>query len=456
VIRFPAGFTWGAATAAYQIEGAWAEDGKGESIWDRFCHGGGQVVGGDSGDRACDHYHRWGEDIALLRELGVGAYRFSVAWTRVMPDGTGAVNQRGLDFYRRLCDALLEAGITPWLTLYHWDLPQALQERGGWARRDIADWFADYAAVVARALGDRVRHWIPLNEPQVFAMLGHLVGHHAPGIINPLGFGAVAHHANLAHGRAVAALRAEAGPGARVGTAMQTPPIHPSTSSPEDAAAARRFDGLMNRWYLDAVLLGRYPEDTLELLGPLGATAAIKPGDLEVIAAPLDFVGVNHYTRVFVRHEPAVPLVALLPDEARRVPGAQYTDMGWEVYPAGLGEVLGRLRDDYGNPEVVITENGCASPDRVVGGEVPDAARIAYLEAYLGEAAAALAAGSRLTGYFQWSLLDNFEWAFGYGKRFGLVHVDYETLRRTPKASARWYAALVKSGEIRGGAGRGV
>ena len=444
---FPDRFTWGVATAAYQIEGAWTEDGKGESIWDRFCHGGGQVDGGDSGDRACDHYHRWREDVALLGELGARAYRFSTAWTRVLPDGTGALNRRGLDFYQRLVDALLEAGVEPWLTLYHWDLPQALQERGGWAERAVADWFADYAGVMARALGDRVKHWIPLNEPQVFCMLGHLVGHHAPGRIDPLRYGAIAHHANLAHGRAVRVLRGEVA-GARIGTALQTPPIHPVSASAEDAAAARRFDGVMNRWFLDPVLRGEYPADVMALLEPLGAAAAVQPGDLEVIASRIDFVGLNHYTRVFVRHEPMVPLLAVRPDDSVRVPGARYTDMGWEVYPAGLGELLARMRDEYGNPEVVITENGCAARDALVDGRVRDAERIEYLDAYLRVAHAALGAGSRLTGYFLWSLLDNFEWAFGYRKRFGIVHVDYETLRRTPKDSARWYAALARGGAL--------
>ncbi len=432
--RFPDGFTWGAATSAYQIEGAWDEDGKGESIWDRFCREPGKIAGGDRGDRACDHYHRSREDVALMRQIGLGAYRFSVSWPRVQPLGRGAVAAAGLDFYSRLVDTLLEAGVEPWPTLFHWDLPQALQDGGGFADRATVDRFADYAGLVAERLGDRVRNWTVFNEPQIFALLGHLRGEHAPGLADPFVYARVAHHVNLAQGRALAAIRA-ARVDANIGTALQIPPIHPATASDADRDAALRFDGLMNRWYLDPLLRGRYPEDTLAKLELLGVP--IEPGDLEVCHAGFDFIGVNYYFRVFVRHDPQVPLFELSPT-GHPPAGAERTAMGWEVYPAGLGEVLARLRTEYDNPVVVVTESGCA-----VDEPLHDARRIGYLRRHLSALHRAIEQGSRVTGYFVWSLLDNFEWAFGYDKRFGLVHVDYDTLARTPKDSAAWYARVI-------------
>ncbi|HEX3593993.1 MAG TPA: GH1 family beta-glucosidase [Polyangiaceae bacterium] len=440
-IAFPKSFVWGAASAAYQIEGAYAEDGRGESIWDRFSHTPGKISDGSTGDVACDHYHRYPEDVAFMKELGLGAYRFSVAWPRVIPDGTGAVNQKGLDFYSRLVDALLEAGVTPWLTLYHWDLPAALADQGGWTNRDVAGWFAEYASVVGRALGDRVEHFMTLNEPQVFTIFGYLTGVHAPGTIDLPGYVLASHHTNLAHGRAVQALRAAAR-GAKVGIVEQVFPIHPLSTSDADRAAAWRVDGLFNRWFLDPILKGSYPEDLTSLLSFL--PSPVLPGDLETIRQPMDFLGVNHYTRQFARHDPSLPLFEFLVDLDHREPGSEYTEMAWEIHPPSFGEILARLRTDYGNPLVYVTENGAATHETVEGNAVHDPARRSYLKSYLAELHGQLGKGSRIGGYFVWSLTDNFEWAFGYGKHFGLIRVDYETQARTPKDSARWYASVIQ------------
>jgi beta-glucosidase len=442
-VDFPPGFVWGTASSAYQIEGAVKEDGRGESVWDSFAHTPGKVHDGTNADVACDHYHRYREDVRLMKELGMRAYRFSTSWPRVLPTGTGAVNAKGLDFYSRLVDELLAAGIEPWVTLYHWDLPSALLDRGGFASRDSADWFAEYASLMARTLGDRVRHWITLNEPQIFNILGYLNGVHAPGLVDFPGYFAAAHHVHLAHGRAVQAIRADAASPAKVGIAQQIFPFHPVSDTDADRAAARRLDGLFNRWYLDAVLLGSYPEDILSVVDFL--PSPVRDGDMAIVRQPIDFVGINHYTRQFVRHDPSVPLLELAVEPAHRRPGAEYTDVGWEVYPPGLGEVLGRLRTEYGNPTVVITENGAAMPDTVENGRVHDPRRIAYLEAYLGELRRQMDAGTRVDGYFVWSFTDNFEWAEGCSKRFGLVHVDYETQVRTAKDSALWYSKVVSA-----------
>ncbi len=440
-IAFPKGFVWGAASAAYQIEGAHQKDGRGESIWDRFSHTPGKIAGDATGDVACDHYHRYPEDVALMKELGLGAYRFSIAWPRVVPGGTGAVNQKGLDFYSRLVDALLEAGVTPWATLYHWDLPAALSDQGGWANRDIAGWFADYASTVARALGDRVKHFMTLNEPQVFTIFGYLTGVHAPGLIDLPAYLLASHHTNLAHGRAVQALRAAASD-VKVGIVEQMFPIHPETSSDADRAAAFRVDGLFNRWFLDPVLKGSYPDDLLALLSFL--PSPIADGDLEVIREPIDFLGLNHYTRQFARYDPNLPLFEFLVDIDHHEPGSEYTEMGWEVHAPSFGEVLARLRTDYGNPLVIVTENGAATPETTVDGAVRDPSRRRYLESYLAALHAELQRGSRVGGYFVWSLTDNFEWAFGYGKHFGLIRVDYETQARTVKDSGHWYATVIR------------
>ncbi len=435
-MRFPDDFLWGAATSSFQIEGAPAEDGKGESIWDRFTHKPGNVKDGATGDIACDHYHRYKEDLGLMKELGLRAYRFSISWPRIMPRGRGGVEQRGVDFYSRLVDELLDAGIQPFVTLYHWDLPQALQERGGWANRDIKGWFGDFAAAVAKALGDRVRYFATLNEPQIFATLGYLRGEHAPGIEDPLQYFKASHYINLAHANAVTAIREEA-KDPLAGTVLQLPPVYPASDSGKDRDAARMIDGLLNRWYAQPVLAGGYPEDMLSVLGPLNLP--IEEGDEEFINKPLDFVGLNIYTRVFACHDPEVPLLEANIEFKHKEPGARYTRMGWEVYPECIYESLMRIKEEWGDPEVYVTENGAALDDHVENGAVNDGERIDFYRAYLEQAHRAMQQGVKLKGYFAWSLMDNFEWAYGFTRRFGLIHVDFDTQKRTPKASAFWY-----------------
>lgn len=441
---FPPGFVWGAATAAYQIEGAVAEDGRGPSIWDIFSHAPGRVRNGDTGDVACDHYHRWSEDLDLLRRLGVAAYRFSIAWPRVVPDGDGGVNRAGLDFYDRLVDGLLERGITPVPTLYHWDLPQALEDRGGWRRRQTADDFAAYAAAVADRLGDRVRAWITLNEPWVATFIGHALGVHAPGRRDLRDALLVAHHLLLAHARAVPVLRAT---GAEVGITLDLKPVVPTSDSADDVAAAALADEQANGWFLDPVLSGRYPSAMADAYGNAFARI-VADGDLAAIAAPIDFLGVNYYFRAHVaaalpdpdNPEPMarLPFRQVLPD------GPPRTAMGWPVEPEGLRDLVLRLHHNHPELPLTITENGSAWDDRVgPDGQIDDPERIAYLEAHLATLLEAIEAGADVRGYFAWSLLDNFEWAEGYDKRFGLVRVDYDTLRRTPKASFQRYAEIV-------------
>jgi beta-glucosidase len=431
-------FFWGVSTSAYQIEGAWNEAGKGASIWDTFTHLPGAIAGGQTGDVACDHYHRWRDDLELLRVLGVNAYRFSVAWSRILPEGRGRVNSAGFDFYDRLVDGLLALGIQPFPTLYHWDLPQALQDAGGWPQRDTAHAFADYAATVSRRLGDRVRWWTTHNEPFVAAILGHFTGEHAPGLKDPRAALQAAHHLLLSHGEAVPALRAAAPAPVRVGIALNLQPVHPASSSPEDTQAARRFDGMVNRWFLEPLFHGSYPRDLLEDLGPLAPT--VPAADFERIAAPLDFLGVNYYSRFVARHNPRQPVLGV---EQVQPAGAEASAL-WEIYPAGLPELLQRLKRAYAPPALLITENGMPladSPD--AEGEVHDAPRIGYLARHLAGVRQACAAGVPVRGYFVWSLLDNFEWAFGYAMRFGLVYVDFATQRRILKASARWYRRVI-------------
>lgn len=442
-VSFPEDFLWGTAASSYQIEGAWEEDGKGESIWDRFTHTSGKIAQGDTGDVACDHYHCFREDVALMRELKLKAYRFSISWPRIMPRGRGRANRKGLDFYSRLVDALLESGITPLVTLYHWDLPQALQEKDGWANPDIAKWFGDYASITARHLGNRVNLWTTMNEPQIFSILGYLIGEHAPGITDPLKYFPASHHINLAHAEGVVAIRAESST-AQVGIVLQLPPIYPLTDSERDQRAARIMDGLLNRWYTESVLIGSYPEDMLEILKPLNLPIA--KGDLERIHQPLDFVGLNLYTRLFARHDKNVPLIEAMIELEHRLPDARYTAMGWEIYPRALFESLMRFKNEWGNPPVYVTENGAAFDDKLVNGEVEDQPRIDYLKGYLHEMRHALDEGVKVKGYFLWSFMDNFEWNFGYTKRFGIVYVDFKTQERTPKKSALWYRELSENG----------
>jgi beta-glucosidase len=435
---FPPDFVWGAATAAYQIEGAWDENGKGESIWDRFSHTPGKIANGETGDVACDHYHRWAEDVALMKSLGLQAYRFSMSWPRVLPQGRGPVNTAGLDFYSQLVDALLEAGIEPFVTLYHWDLPQALQDQGGWPARATAAAFAEYADLASRRLGDRVKHWMTLNEPWVSAFVGYLEGRHAPGHTDLDEALAAAHHLLLAHGLAVPIIRQNS-PDAQVGIAINLSVKTPASPSSADLAAAWLEDGLLNRWFLDPLAGRGYPLDSVRHYGrPMDF---VRDGDLEAAAASLDFLGVNYYFRDVVRSA-AIPEAE---NEPRTVfPNPERTDMGWEVYPEGMYQILGRLHFDYHFPALYVTENGAAFPDQVeADGQVDDPRRIAYLRGYTTAAARAIDAGVPLRGYFVWSLLDNFEWAHGHSMRFGLIYTDYMTLRRIPKASARWYRSMI-------------
>jgi beta-glucosidase len=428
-------FIWGVATSAYQIEGATADDGRGESIWDRFTRIPGRVRDGASGETACDFYHRYPEDIELARRLGVDAFRFSVAWPRVMPTGRGPVNQRGLDFYDRLVDTLLAAGLEPFVNLFHWDLPQALEDAGGWPARATAERFADYASVVAQRLGDRVTHWITHNEPYCASWLGYGLGIHAPGRTNAEDALAAAHHLLLSHGLAVAAIRREARC-AEVGIVVDSWPAHPATDDPADAAAAWAADGVRNRWFFDALLRGEYPADVTSRFEPI--LPRIEAGDMETIAAPLDFLGVNNYSRTLVRAngEPEGVVV--------RAPDAPLTAMGWEIYPDGMRELLCRLHEDYDPPPLYVTESGAAFDDvRTHEGRIRDADRITYLDAYIRAVDEAVHRGVDVRGYFVWSLLDNFEWAEGYSKRFGLVFVDYPTLERVPKDSFFWLRARI-------------
>ncbi len=436
-LRFPADFVWGTATASYQIEGAVAEGGRGPSIWDTFAATPGTIDDGTTGAVACDHYHRWEQDLDLMQRLGMGAYRFSVAWPRVIPVGTGAVNEAGLDFYDRLVDGLLERGIAPFATLYHWDLPQPLQDAGGWPDRGIVDAFVAYADAVTRRLGDRVAYYATMNEPWCAAFLGYALGEHAPGLREPALAIRAAHHLLLAHGAALEVMRANART-AQHGIVLNLNPAYPASDAPEDVAAARRFDGFFNRWFLDALLKGRYPDDVWEGYG--ANVPEVQEGDLAIVAQPLDFLGVNYYSRVIVTSDPSVPWPAVRGLPVEGTP----TEMGWEVFPQGMTEVLLRLQREYAPPPMYVTENGAAYPDVLRDGTVDDADRIAYLEQHVAAVHAAIEAGADVRGYFAWSLLDNFEWARGFAKRFGLVYVDYATQARIPKRSAGWYASLIE------------
>jgi beta-glucosidase len=433
-------FVWGAATSAYQIEGAVAEEGRGPSIWDTFCRVPGAIDNGDNGDVACDHYHLWRQDIALLRELNIDAYRFSIAWPRVLPEGTRRVNQAGLDFYDRLVDGLLEAGIRPYTTLYHWDLPQALQDRGGWVSRDTAFAFAEYASIVAARLGDRVADWFTVNEPLCSAWIGHLEGTMAPGVQDITQAVPAAHHLLLGHGLAASALRNIASGPVRVGPVLNLSPCEPASQDELDVAAARRADGHTNRWWLDPLHGRGYPADMIEVYG---VEPPVRPGDLETIAQPMDHFGLNYYFRQVVTDDPEGP-----PPRARMisVPDWTLTAMGWEVYADGLEQLLNLVHHEYQVPRIYVTENGSAWPDEIeADGQVQDKERIEYLEQHLDASVRAAKSGAPLAGYFAWSLVDNFEWAYGYAKRFGLVHVDYPTQRRTIKASGYRYSDIIRA-----------
>jgi beta-glucosidase len=445
MLRFPDGFLWGTATASYQIEGAVNEDGRGETIWDRFCRTPGKVFNGDTGDVACEHYHRWKEDVALMKRLSLRGYRFSVAWSRVFPEGKGKLNRPGLDFYSRLVDELLDAGITPAVTLYHWDLPQSLQDAGGWENRDTADYFVEYANAVFQALGDRVGFWITHNEPFVVAFSGNSEGRHAPGKTDFATAVRVSHALLASHARVVRLFRSDFAGSGRIGITLNLRPCYPREDADEDAT--RRADGYLNRWFLDPVFRGWYPPDMLDHYRAKGVLVGVDESDRDLISsAKVDFVGVNFYTRALV-HRSTVqqPL-----EFERSVPkGAQVTETGWEIYPEGLYHLLTRIDRDYGRPDIYITEGGAAFRDETAtAGIVEDGDRIDYLRRHFEQAHRAIGAGVRLKGYFLWTLMDNFEWEHGYSKLFGIVKTDYSTQARTPKRSAFWYQRVVQANAI--------
>jgi beta-glucosidase len=439
-IRFPDGFLWGAATSAYQIEGSPLADGAGASIWHRFAHTPGKTANGETGDVACDHYRRAAEDVQLMADLGLRAYRFSVAWARVLPDGRGRVNAKGLAFYDRLVDQLLAGSVRPVVTLYHWDLPAALDDRGGWLNRDVADWFADYARLVVRALGDRVSLWATLNEPWVVSDAGYLHGVHAPGHRDVREAPLASHNLLRAHGAGLRAIRTEGGK--QAGLVVNLEPKVPASGRAEDVAATRRADAYMNRQFLDPVFFGRYPEELAEVFG--AAWPDYPEADFALIREPLDFLGINYYTRGVTRHDPAAPPVCAAP---ARQDGHVYTATNWEVFAPAFTEVLTWVRDRYGPVPLYVTENGAAfdDPSSAEGGVVEDPQRVTYLRDHLVAAHRAIALGVDLRGYFAWSLLDNYEWSAGYGKRFGLYQVDFQTQRRTPKRSARFYGDVIRT-----------
>jgi beta-glucosidase len=427
-------FVWGVSTASYQIEGAVQEGGRGPSIWDRFCRQRGRIANGDTGDVACDHYHRYAEDIDLMRALGVGAYRFSVAWPRILPSGRGAANVAGVAFYDRLIDALLAAGIEPWLCLYHWDLPQALDDRGGWISRDCALWFADYVAVVARRFGDRVKRFATFNEPSVFTLLGYAWGLHAPGIADRTAHLRAIHHVNLGHGAGVEVLRSLV-PAASIGAIHNYQPCYPSPDTAENAAAAQLLDAYWNGAFPDPQLLASYPPSIAGAIEPYQ-----QPGDIAAICRSIDWFGLNHYSPIYCKADASAHLGFSFSNAPAHL---DRTGIGWPIYPDGFRETLTKVADRYRLP-IYVLENGYGGPEQPdASGEIKDLARIEYLQAYTQAMKAAIGAGADVRGYFAWSLLDNFEWAEGYLQRFGLIHVDYASQRRTPKASAGWYAQMI-------------
>jgi beta-glucosidase len=445
IAQFPADFVWGVATSSFQIEGGAVEDGKGPSIWDRFCRVPGAIADQSDGDIACDHYHRWSTDLDLIAGLGVDAYRFSVSWPRVQPSGSGRWNEKGLDFYERLVDGLLARGVKPYLTLNHWDLPDELQRDGGWANRDTVQHFVDYALGMQARLGDRISAITTHNEPWVMAVMGHETGIFAPGVKKRAMAMQVAHHLLLSHGLALQALRAQ-GCKAKLGIVLNLSPVQAATDSPADRAKAVLEDGRLLRWYMDPLFQARYPQDVLEFLGP--DAPHVLPGDLQAIATPMDFLGLNYYSRHVVS--------AAGPWDVHGS-GREVTDMGWEVYPEGLTELLLRLQRDYPLPPIYVTENGAAFKDQLVDGRVRDPQRADYIARHIAAVAQAMQQGVHIQGYMVWSLLDNFEWASGYEKRFGIVHVDYASQRRTQKDSALWYRGFVQEQKTaRDAAAKGV
>jgi len=438
---FPDGFLWGASTAAYQIEGAVTEDGRGPSIWDTFSHLPGRILGDENGDIACDHYHRWPQDVALMSELGVSAYRLSTAWSRILPEGRGQPNGKGLEFYDRLVDAIMATDIEPWICLYHWDLPQALEDRGGWQNRDVASWFADYAHLTVRRLGDRVKHWATFNEPNVASVKGYCDGEHAPGIRGRMTALKAIHVMNLAHGLGVEAMRSDRAD-LLISNIYNFHPREPASEREEDETAALMLDALWNRSFPDPQIHGRYPEPLA-----LEMEQLVQSGDLDIIKRKPDYFAINHYTRSRVRHDPDHPFhVGVVPPS----PGTPVTEMGWEIAPEAFRSVMIEAKERYsGDLPMYILENGAAFPDRVEADDrIRDGQRIAYLRDYLGAVLDAISAGVPVRGYFVWSLLDNFEWTLGYSRRFGLVYVDYRTLDRRRKDSFHFFADLARGAAL--------
>ncbi|WP_199617511.1 GH1 family beta-glucosidase [Paenibacillus alkalitolerans] len=442
--KFPDGFVWGVATSSYQIEGAADADGRTASIWDTFCRTPGKVAGGDTGDRACEHYYRYPDDVRLLADLGIKHYRFSVAWPRIFPE-KGKLNRKGLDFYRALLQELKKYGIQPLVTVYHWDLPQWVQDEGGWTNRKTVDYYLEYAGALFAEFGHDVPMWNTHNEPWCAAVLGYGIGVHAPGHTDWREALVSAHHILLSHGLAIRAYR-EMGLSGRIGMTLNLDYNDPASDRPEDLAAQQRHDGYLNRWFLDPLFKGDYPQDMKEWYLPhIGSFDFVKPGDLDAIGEAGDFLGINYYTRAIVKEGNGHPLLKAdyeLPE------GSEVTDMGWEVHPESLYRLLKRLQQQYTSLPIYITENGAATADRLIEGKVDDRDRIRYVKAHLEQAQRFIAEGGNLQGYYLWSFLDNFEWAFGYEKRFGMVYVDYETQARTPKASAYWYKDVVRANRI--------
>lgn len=446
---FPKGFMWGGATAAYQVEGAWQEDGKGPSVWDTFAHTPGKIKNGDTGDVACDSYHRYREDLALMRQMNLKSYRYSLAWTRIQPTGTGAINDKGLDYYKRVTDAVLEAGLRPIPTLYHWDLPQPLEDAGGWPNRDTADRFADYAGIVARALGDRIPEWVMFNEPKTFTHLGYWTGQHAPGRTDPLAMLRATHTVNLGQGKALRAIKA-ANAGLKVGGVCDVAPMVPATGSAADAAAAERYHRFLNHWFIEPVLHGRYPEGVLPA-DQQDALLGFQPGDGELMKGPLDFLGLNYYTLWSVADAPEGNGVPGLNTKAEWGIGPdEKTDNKWDIYPQGFYDILVRMTRLTGSLPIEITENGAAyNIGPAADGHIHDAKRIAWLRAHLLQLSRAIHDGVPVRAYHCWSLLDNFEWAEGYGQRFGLVHVDFANQqKRTIKDSGLWLGKVAAANRV--------
>jgi beta-glucosidase len=444
-IQFPKDFLWGTATASYQIEGAVNEDGRGETIWDRFSHTPGKVYKNQNGDIACEHYHRYREDIRLMKAIGLKSYRFSIAWARIYPSGSGKINTAGIDFYQRLVDELLGSGIIPMITLYHWDLPQILQDKGGWGQRDTVKYFLDFAGTMFEALCDRVQLWITHNEPWVAAYVGHKTGAHAPGMRDAETALQVSHHLLLSHAQAVQLFQEYKKADGQIGITLNIAPAYPDTDSPEDAQAAQYYDGYQNRWFLDPIFKGQYPEDMRELYRQRYEAPRIESEDLEDFKkSSIDFLGVNYYMRKILRRpERKNELFAELRPDYQ---GVRFTEMDWEVYPDGLYSLLTRIQKDYDPPALYVTENGIACRDvQSANGQIQDGERISYLRDHFSAAHKAIRAGVKLKGYYVWSLIDNFEWAHGYSKRFGIVYVDYDTQARILKESAHWYREVINN-----------